>query len=429
MKLVKISVLVAVLLAMAFSPVWAGGSGQKTGGETTMRFSYWGGDARIAIYNQIVARYTEDNPGIKITLEPSSFNDYFNKLSTQLAGGAAADVISMHPRYLKYYSSSGALFRLNDYCDKGTIDVSDFSRAGLGIGRISDNIWMISTGTVAHGLFINETIFQELGIPLSRFDNIDWEGYVNLAIEVSQKSNGKYYGTNDESFSPNDVPLAIFMRTRGKDYFGPDGKVGFNRQDLIDYLTLFDRLRNAKAVPDAQRSGESLNQTWEQGNDVKGIVGFWFLNANRLRIFQEQMPNVHLVMRRAPVTNGRHGEYLDGSGISINVKTPYKDQAAHFINYWINNQRSMELFKIEHGFPASARMNAWVFNLLDASNKLASQFMDEVNSGGVLSDYVLPPDNWQDIQNALAQETQAIAYGTKTIEKAVDDFFATVAKL
>jgi multiple sugar transport system substrate-binding protein len=221
----------------------------------------------------------------------------------------------------------------------------------------------------------------------------------------------------------------MFMRCRGKDFFGPDGKVGFDKDDLKAYLALFDRLRKAGAIGSAQHAGESVNQTWEQGDNVKGVVGFWFLNANRLRILQEQMPNHHLVMRRAPSVNGQHGEYLDGSGLSINTKTPYKDEAAKFINYWVNNQRSMGIFQIEHGFPASARMNQWVFNLLDASNKLASQFMDEVNSKGVLADYVLPPDNWTDILNALGQETQAVAYGTKTIDKAVDDFFVAVGKL
>ena len=431
MKNMKTIIFAAAFSVLALSAVWAGGGGQKAapGGGTTMRFSYWGGDARIAIYNQIVARYMEDNPSIKIVLEPSSFDDYFNKLSVSVAGGGAADVLSMHPRFLKYYSSNGALYSLNDYCKSGAIDISDFSPPGLGIGRVGGTIWMISTGIVAHGLFVNQSIFQELGIPLSRFDNLDWEGYANLAVEVAQKSNGKYYGTADESFTPNDVPLTMFMRSRGKDFFTPDGKIGFNRQDLKDYLAAFDRLRKAKAVPNAQHSGEGANQTWEQSYQVKGIIGFWFLNANRLRIYQEQMPNHQLIMKRGPYINGKYGEYLDGSGISINVKTPYKDQAAHFINYWVNNTRSMELFKIEHGFPASAGMNRYVFNLLDASNKLASQFMDEVNSKGVLADYVLPPDNWPDILNALGQETQAAAFGTKTIDKAADDFFAAIDRM
>ncbi|MDR0450211.1 MAG: extracellular solute-binding protein, partial [Treponema sp.] len=105
MKKFNVSILTAILAAMALSPLWAGGNRQSGGGPLTLRFSYWGGDARIAIYNQIAQRYMEDNPDIRIALEPSSWNDYFNKLSTQVAGSAAPDVISMHPRYMNYYAS------------------------------------------------------------------------------------------------------------------------------------------------------------------------------------------------------------------------------------------------------------------------------------------------------------------------------------
>jgi multiple sugar transport system substrate-binding protein len=288
---------------------------------------------------------------------------------------------------------------------------------------------MVSTGTVATGIFVNEVLFQELGIPLTRFDNLDWAGYEQLAIEVAQKSGGKYMGTTDESFTPNDTPFTIFMRSRGKDFFTSDGKVAFDKADLREWLGMYDRLRKAGAIGTAQHAGESAGQTWEQSDSVKGIVGFWFLNANRLRIFQDQMPNYHLVMARSPSYNGTYGEYLEGSGISINAKTKYPEEAAKFINYWVNNRRSLEFFKIEHGFPASSAMNQYVYTLLDPSNQLASQFMDMLAAKGSLPDYVLPPDNWTDILNLLGQKSQAVAYGTLSIDRAVDEFFTEVVRL
>jgi multiple sugar transport system substrate-binding protein len=371
----------------------------------------------------------EDNPNIRIALEPSSWNDYFNKLSTQVAGGAAPDVISMHPRYMNYYASNNALLPLDDLVASKTIDLTNFSQGGINMGKISGKTWMVSTGTVATGIFVNETLFQELGVPLSRFDNMDWASYEKLAIEIFQKSGGKYTGTSDESFTPNDTAFTIYMRSRGKDFFTPDGKIAFGKDDLREWLAMYDRMRKAGAIGSAQHAGESAGQTWEQSDSVKGIVGFWFLNANRLRIFQDQMPNHHLVMARSPSYNGNYGEYLEGSGISINAKTRYPEEAAKFINYWVNNERSLELFKIEHGFPASSVMNAYVYTLLDDSNRLASQFMDMVASKGSLPDYILPPDNWVDILNLLGQKSQAVAYGTSSIDKAVDEFFVEVTRL
>jgi multiple sugar transport system substrate-binding protein len=429
MKKLKALTAMALLAALALAPLWAGGNQQRSGGPVSLRFSYWGGDARIAIYNQIAQRYTEDNPAINIALEPSSWNDYFNKLSTQVAGGAAPDVISMHPRYMNYYSSNNALLSLDDLVAAKTIDLTYFSQGGIDMGKIAGKTWMVSTGTVATGIFVNETLFQELGIPLSRFDDMDWAAYERLVIEISQKSGGRYAGTSDESFTPNDTAFTIYMRSRGKDFFTRDGKIAFDKDDLREWLAMYDRMRKAGAIESAQHAGESAGQTWEQSDSVKGTVGFWFLNANRLRIFQDQMPNHHLVMARSPYYRGSYGEYLEGSGISVNAKTRYPEEAAKFINYWVNNKRSLELFRIEHGFPASSVMNEYVYTLLDASNRLASQFMDLVTSKGSLPDYILPPDNWTDVLNLLGQKSQAVAYGALNIDRAVDEFFAEVVRL
>jgi multiple sugar transport system substrate-binding protein len=330
---------------------------------------------------------------------------------------------------MNYYSSNGALLPLDDFIANKTLDLTYFSQGALNLQKIGGKTWMISMGTVATGLFVNETIFQELGIPLSRFDNLDWAGYEALAIEVAQKSGGKYYGTSDESFTPNDTPFTIYMRSRGKDFFTRDGKIGFEKADLREWLAMYDRLRKAGAIGSAQHAGESAGQTWEQGDSAKGTVGFWFLVANRLRIFQDQMPNHHLVMARSPSYNGKYGEYLESSGISINAKTKYPEESAKLINFWLNTERSLELFKIEHGFPASSVMNKYVYNLLDASNQLASQFMDMLASKGSLSDYILPPDNWTDILNLVGQKSQGVAYGTLSIDRAVDEFFAEVTRL
>jgi multiple sugar transport system substrate-binding protein len=429
MKTLKILVSAFAILAVSGMAAWAGGGGQKAEGPVTLRFAYWGGDARIAIYNQICQRYEEDTPGVKIALEPSSWNDYFTKLSTQVAGGGAPDLVSMHARYVKSYSSNGALMPLDDLVAAKTIDLSNFSQSGINMGKIDGRQWMICQGMVTTGIFYNETIFQELGIPLSRLENMDWPDYEKIVIEIYQKSNGKYYGASDDSFTPNDTALTIFMRSRGRDFFTPDGKIGFDKADLREWLSLHDRLRKTGAIADARHSGEAAGQTWEQSDSVKGIQATWFLSANRLRIFQEQMPNYRLGIVRAPSNKGNPGEYLEGAFMTINAKTKYKDEAARFINYWVNNERSLELFRIEHGFPASTVMNKYVYNLLDSSNKLASQFMDRVTSAGALPDYVLPPDNWTDVLNLLGTESQAVAYGAKTIDRAVDDFFTAVGRL
>jgi multiple sugar transport system substrate-binding protein len=425
----RTGLLCLALTVFALGNVWAGARNDQSGA-ITLRFAWWGGDARAQIYNEICDRFEADNPGIKITREPTSFNDYFTKLSTQVAGGGAADILQMHARYIKQYAENGVILSLDDLVAKKTIDLSNFSKASIDMGVVGGKNLMIAIGVVTTGVFVNDNVLNELGIPRSRLDNLDWAGLEALCIEIAQKSGGKYYAISDHSFVPDDTPFTMFMRSRGKDFFTPDGKIGFAKEDLTAWLNLFDRLRKAGAIPAAQIAGEQQAVTWEQSTFVADRnTAFTFLSANRLRIYQDQMPGTPLSIIRAPSYQGKPGEYLEGAFLTINSKSKNAEAAAKFINYFVNTERSLELYKIENGFPGSTVMNKYVYTLLDSSNQKASQFMDMVTSTGSLPDYVLPPENWQDILRLLGNESQAVAYGRKTVDQAVNDFFVAIGRL
>jgi multiple sugar transport system substrate-binding protein len=411
--------------------VWANGNKDSTG-TTTLRFGFWGGDERIAIYNQICDRYEADNPGIKIVREPSSFDDYFNKLATQVAGGAAPDVISMHPRYYNTYVNSKALLPLENLTKSGAIDISHFSTPATDMGTVNGQLYAISIGMVASGLFLNDEILKEVGIPISRLEAVlDWSDFETICNEIYTKSKGKYWGAADDSFNPvqSDNIFLLYLKTRGKDIFTGAGKLGFNKDDLVAFWSMYDRLRKSNGVPSPTHSGEIAGLTWEQGDFAMNKVALMFLNANRLSIFQNAMPNTHITMVRIPRNNGKVGEYIEGSALTINARSKLQAEAAKFINYFVNNKRSMELYQIQNGFPGSTLMSEYVYTLLDKSTKEASQFMDKVTGGGALPPYILPPDNRNDVINLLTAEAQNVAYGKKTIDKAADDFFAAYGRL
>jgi multiple sugar transport system substrate-binding protein len=396
-----------------------------------LRFSWWGGDARAKIYNEICDRFEADNPGIKVVREPASWNDYFTKLATQVAGGGAPDIIQMHPQYVKLFSANGVLLDLNDPIPKGVIDLSHFSPAAIQTGVIDGRNVMISIGLSTNGFIVNTAILKELDIPLSRLDSLSWDSFAALCGEIVQKSGGRYYAYVDDSFTPNEPTIQMFLRSRGKEIYTPDGKLGFDKQDLTDWLNYYAQLRAAGAIPSAEISAEDSTKTFEQSLFVAGKVAFHINSCNRLKIYQDLMPAMPLILARAPTTNGKGGEVFGSANIAINGKTKQPEAAAKFLNYFVNNPRSLELYKAENGFPASSAMNQYVYALLDPSNQQASRFMETVLSAPNTNTnpYVVPPANSMDILRLLGNESQAAAFGRKTVDKAVDDFFAAAARL
>ena len=66
----------------------------------TLRFSWWGGDARHEATMKVIEQFEELHPNITIEPEYGSSDGYNDKLATQLAGGTAPDIIQIDPAFL-----------------------------------------------------------------------------------------------------------------------------------------------------------------------------------------------------------------------------------------------------------------------------------------------------------------------------------------
>ena len=74
----------------------------------TLRFSWWGGDARHEATMKVIEQFEELHPNITIEPEYGSSDGYNDKLATQLAGGTAPDIIQIDPAFLPSYALSEA---------------------------------------------------------------------------------------------------------------------------------------------------------------------------------------------------------------------------------------------------------------------------------------------------------------------------------
>ena len=65
--------------------------------QITLRFSWWGGEERLAATLDVIKQFEELNPNVKIEPEYGSSDGYADKLATQLASGTAPDIIQIDP--------------------------------------------------------------------------------------------------------------------------------------------------------------------------------------------------------------------------------------------------------------------------------------------------------------------------------------------
>lgn len=100
-SLVTIS-LTASLVSCATLPVFA--SDNKTDDEKiTIRVAWWGNQTRNDLTVKALDLYTEKHPNVTFETEPSSWDGYFDKLSTQAATGSLPDIYQQDYGQIRSY--------------------------------------------------------------------------------------------------------------------------------------------------------------------------------------------------------------------------------------------------------------------------------------------------------------------------------------
>lgn len=106
----------------------ADNAGSKDDSEpVTLRFMWWGDDVRHQATLDVIEQYEKDHPNVTIEAEYGGYDGYFEKLTTQLSGGTAADIIQYNANTVSDLMAIGDVFvNLEDY--KDVLDTSDFDQ-------------------------------------------------------------------------------------------------------------------------------------------------------------------------------------------------------------------------------------------------------------------------------------------------------------
>lgn len=111
---------VAVLLMLVLVPVQCGLAA------TTITFwnNFSGGDGEFM--SAMVEEFNATHPHIHVEVDGVTWDDYYNRLLTSVAGGIGPDVAIMHTTHVPAYANQGMLVSLEDEIGKRNIDVDDF---------------------------------------------------------------------------------------------------------------------------------------------------------------------------------------------------------------------------------------------------------------------------------------------------------------
>jgi pectin-derived oligosaccharide transport system substrate-binding protein len=228
-------------LGLALSGCGSGGGSGGGSGPVTLRFVWWGNDDRAQATRAAVALFEQRNTGIKVQTEYSAYDAYYQKLSTQIAGGAAPDLLQIDRPNLGEYQGRQVLLRLDPYAGKA-LGVAQISPQLLAAGKVNGGQYAIPGGQLTQMLVYDPAVFARAGVQVPA-GAWSWRQF---AADMARVGATGVPGTTDFGWAVD--WFEVWLHQHGKSLYRDDGKLGFTQEDLVAFWSMTGDMRRHKAV-------------------------------------------------------------------------------------------------------------------------------------------------------------------------------------
>ncbi len=394
----------------------------------TLRFSWWGSASRAEVYNAICDAFEAAYPQYVIEREfTSGTAKYMELLATQVAGGNAPDIVSMHPRYQADYVSRGVLLDLAPYIDQGVIDTGRIDASILASGMVDGKLYGLPQGINVSEWFVNKTYCDMFGVTVPDEKSFwTWDEFVQNAYTFRKNALAAGYDVYlaEESIDYN--YFRLYARSRGAEIFTEDGQLGHDAQLLADYWSIWKRLRDDDVIPSAEDTVVDKNASLEEKFFTIGKVATIEKAVGQYDQYAEACDFETAIMHVPAFEGTNNGVYIEGChiGISAQADQAHQDGAALFVNFFVNDPRSVEHLQLQQGIQANSEMSKLVSTLVGEDKQKIITWIEHWIYDLGLPSGVNPPTGFSAVANLFEEYRQYVSFGSMTPAEAANAFVA-----
>ncbi|MBG6084300.1 ABC transporter substrate-binding protein [Zhihengliuella flava] len=403
--------------ALALTACGGGGdAGDSEDGKVSLRFTWWGSDARAQITEEIIAAFEAENPNIDIQPEYGDWNGYWDKLATQTAANDAPDIIQMDAQYLREYADRGALLDLAD------VDLSQIEESIVDNGRTTDGLFGLTTSVNTPVILANPDVFAEAGVEIPDDTTWTWDDFEQVASEVTAGADGKF-GAGSPSEPLN---IQVWLRQQGKNLTTEEGQLGLSVDDAEAYLQHVADLGEAGAYPSAAAIAEDQTAAVDQslmGTGTAAMGTYWSNQVSAIA----GASGAEIQPLRYPSETGNAEDaglwYKASMMLSAFSGTDHPEEAQQFIDFFVNNVDAGLIGMTERGLPANSEVREAVMAELEGVDKASAEFVTEVEPELGEAEPV-PPVGFSELQNILYRYELEVMFERQSAADAAESMVA-----
>jgi len=388
--------------------------------------AWYGGEGRHKMYNNILDRFEKENPNIKVSRESAEYGAYWERVGTQAAAKDLPDILHFTNMQLREFATAGQLLDLEDYTKDETLSLTDFDEQLIESGRVDGDLYAAPTGLLILSTVVNTTMLKAAGVSIPGPDESwTWEDFKKQGQLAATKLGKGNWFTSD--FGGSTRILKAYLMARDKQLFNvkqDPPALGFERQDLVDWLTYWEELRKEGVTPPASVTAEQSGLPFEDQMFSKDQTAIALHTSNTLTNHEKYTKGA-LELRRLPNASddGPPADYYFSVTMAISANSEHPAEAAKLVNYFVNDPEVAKTYGGEFGPPASKKMRAVVREQQTSEQRKVTDFTDRMLKTGVTSDQAWPRGGLQLNESLLARANEQVAFGRATPEQAADAFF------
>ena len=346
---------------------------------------------------QMAAAFEKENPGIKIKVEMTPWDQYWTKMQASGAGDTLPDIFWMHPEQVYEYANGGKIMDMSELIENSSdVDMSKFPQNVVNDFNIDGKQYAIPKDYSTFGLWYNKDIFDEKGVAYPD-DTWTWDTLQEAAEKLTDKEKGIYgllvqYNTNDAAYH-------YIWQNEGDIINEDETKSGFDDPATIEAIQyMVDFIEKGYSPSMSDYANTTADQYFESGKAAMHIGGSWMCS--------EYTSIEGLNCDVAPLAQGKQRAGLcGGMGYSISANTKHPEEAWKFMEFLAGEEANT--IQCESGAAISAyegTQQSWV----DGFPNINAQVFVDAADYGFSSQYCETRSKWVDIENEYLTQVYSL---------------------
>jgi pectin-derived oligosaccharide transport system substrate-binding protein len=403
----------ALLLAVTVTSCGSGtgGGDEPESGPVTLRFSWWGNAERAGLMQQAIDLFHSKNPTITVTPSFQEFEAYWQKIATETAGGNAPDVLQTDFAYLREYADRHALYDLKKQEGKA-LDLGDLVDGLKGAGEIKGGLYGVPVGGNTWGYVYNPALYAQAGVPEPKL-GWTWDDYRAGVRQITEKT-GVYGSGNPIGTYYN---LELHLLQEGKSLYTDEGKLGFDKARLAEFLKEGKQMADDKSVLPIEKGVQIKPKHALEADLVAGDHAWDNFLARYAKATKAELKIAPSPSDKPEVL----GQYIKPAMLlSVSQKSEHPAAAAKLVSFMINDPEVGKIFGANRGLPPTNAQRA----AAQLTGPLATvAAYEESLKGKFTKTPPAPPKGAGSLEQAFIRISEELQYNRITVDDAVNQFF------